>query len=324
MAAIKFKTGNGEATDIRDRIFTAYQEAKEDRDSMGLGASQAGKACDRQLWYNLRWAYTEVFEGRMLRLFQTGHIEEARVVKDLRAAGYEVEDLDPETGEQFRANALNGWLRGKTDGLVSGPFLPKGKGLLEVKSHNENSFKKLRNAAGGVRFAKPEHFIQMQIYMHVRKLKWCLYVAVNKNDDDIYPEIVNYDLTTVEVLADRIKPIIVADLAPPRAGKKEDDFTCKFCPFVPVCWQKTDARKTCRSCIHATMETEGPECVVCELKHSFLTKEEQLAGCGAHVYNPAMVAAKLLDGQQDPVTGAGRLRYEKADGTVYEVEVPGV
>lgn len=55
-----------------------------------LGASQIGKSCSRELWYNFRWVYSHIFEPRMYRLFQRGHFEEPRFTGYLEGIGCEV------------------------------------------------------------------------------------------------------------------------------------------------------------------------------------------------------------------------------------------
>jgi len=69
-----------------DAIYRAY-EAKADRTQRGyLGMSTMGNECDRAIWYAFRWAHPpEQLDGRKLRLFQTGHREEARMLDDLEA-----------------------------------------------------------------------------------------------------------------------------------------------------------------------------------------------------------------------------------------------
>jgi hypothetical protein len=47
-----------------------------------LGASLIGKECARQLWYTFRWVSSTSHRGQLLRLFRTGHLEEARMVSD--------------------------------------------------------------------------------------------------------------------------------------------------------------------------------------------------------------------------------------------------
>jgi len=78
-----------------------------------IGGSTIGHKCERYLWYRFRWAASpERFDGRMLRLFETGHLEEARMVGWLRDAGCVVHDIDPATGRQWKVLALGGHFKG--------------------------------------------------------------------------------------------------------------------------------------------------------------------------------------------------------------------
>lgn len=82
-----------------EAIYT-WWAGKLGRVSRRLGASQIGRECERQLWYGFRWATMgEAFDGRMLRLFNRGHREEAVFVEELRGIGCDVRDVDPSTGE---------------------------------------------------------------------------------------------------------------------------------------------------------------------------------------------------------------------------------
>ena len=58
-----------------------------------LGASSIGEECLRKIWMDWRGYGSVEFDGRMLRLFETGHLQEDRIVSDLKAAGYTVYEL---------------------------------------------------------------------------------------------------------------------------------------------------------------------------------------------------------------------------------------
>jgi hypothetical protein len=181
---------------ITGMIYAAYEADAENWDGLGFSMSELHNECERALWYQVRWAAArENFTGRMLRLFETGHREEARIIAELRRIGLEVHDVDPDTGKQFLARALAGHVRGKLDGMALGvPEAPAAWHVVEAKSHNDKSFKALVKAGvGKLREAKPEHWAQCQMYMHIRGLERCLYTATNKNDDSRWNDRVYYD-----------------------------------------------------------------------------------------------------------------------------------
>lgn len=95
-------------------------KAYDDGHRKHLGASLIGHDCARHLYYVFRWAKKEAFSGRMQRLFNRGHREEARFVEWLRGVGFEVWDVQPailhyhpESNSYFYAETFN-----PGDGLV--------------------------------------------------------------------------------------------------------------------------------------------------------------------------------------------------------------
>lgn len=89
-------------------IYASYEARQGDGFRDHLGASLIGKPCARALWYDFRWATPARHTGRILRLFETGQLEEARLVRDLRATDATVLEVDPDTGRQFRVEAHGG------------------------------------------------------------------------------------------------------------------------------------------------------------------------------------------------------------------------
>ena len=138
---------------------------------------------------------------------------------------------------------------GSGDGKVRGKGLPEGWGLLECKTHNDKSFKILQTKA--VLTAKPEHWVQMQIYMKYFGLKWALYIAVNKNDDELYCEIVYYREEVANGYADAAQRIIESQAAPKRLTEDPSWFECRYCAFREICHKGAPPQKNCRSCQYA-------------------------------------------------------------------------
>ena len=85
-----------------------------------LGASVIGRACAREVWYGFRWAKKPAFNGRMLRLFNRGHLEEPRMVALLKMIGVTVHQYDAR-GKQFRiGKGYKGHGGGGMDGVLYG------------------------------------------------------------------------------------------------------------------------------------------------------------------------------------------------------------
>lgn len=247
-----------------------------------LGASVMGGKCGRALWYGFRWATVPKFGARMLRLFNRGHLEEGRIISLLLMIGVQVYQQD-ENGKQYRISDVGGHFGGSGDGIGLGiPDLPPGTAcLLEFKTHNDKSFKKL--VAEGVRGAKFEHYVQMQIYMRKMGLAAALYVAVNKNDDDLWMEIVTLDTATSDQMLDRARTIILMKEAPPKINNSPGWFDCQWCDNKPVCHLGKAPARNCRTCKHSVPKEDGNwYCTNPGADPTPLSKDLQLTGCNAY------------------------------------------
>lgn len=78
-----------------DAINSKLEATQEDPRRRHLGGSVLGKKCPRAIWYGFRWAKKVLHKGRMLRLFNRGHREEARFVEWLRSVGVELYEFAP-------------------------------------------------------------------------------------------------------------------------------------------------------------------------------------------------------------------------------------
>ncbi len=241
-----------------------------------LGASMLGGECARALWYGFRWATRPSHSGRILRLFNRGHLEEARFIAMLLTIGCTVYQQDA-NGNQFRISDAGGHLGGSTDGVVVGvPDLPEGMpALTEFKTHGEKSFLKLKKE--GVKSAKFEHYVQMQLYMLKLKLTVALYMAVNKNTDEVYAEIVLFDSIIAERYLDRGIQLVFTEEAPKKLNESPGWFECSFCDHKKLCHLRGEPDKNCRTCEMSFPKTDGTW--ICRIHDAVIPKEVQLRGC---------------------------------------------
>ena len=266
---------------VLPHIGDAYR-GTEDGFRSHLGASVLGQECGRAIWYGFRWFTKPKFSGRILRLFNRGHLEEGRVIAALLTIGVQIFQQD-EHGKQFRISDIGGHFGGSGDGVAIGlPDLPSGTAaLLEFKTHNDKSFVKLEKE--GVRSAKFEHWVQMQTYMSKMGIPVALYVAVNKNDDNLWMELVYLDSASAEQFRDRARTIILLRQPPARISESPGWFACKWCDHAPVCHKKGVPEKNCRSCLHSEAREDGTwRCMNPGAEELVLSKEMQAAGCNAY------------------------------------------
>lgn len=243
-----------------------------------FGVSTSGRPCSRSLWYNWRWVGLKTFSGRMLRLFNRGHLEEARFVAMMRAAGITLYQSD-ENQKQFRIEMFGGHYGSAIDGVAIGiPDLPdpEMRCLAEFKTHNDKSFQKL--VREGVQKSKPEHYAQMVQYVDYWELDAALYLAVNKNDDTLYGELIPPSSGEAKFYRDRSQKIIFAPKIPPKFSESPDQFECRFCDHKMMChYQQGEVARNCRTCSEGLPQADGTW--VCAASGEILDKEAQKAGC---------------------------------------------
>lgn len=213
-----------------------------------LGASVIGERCDRRVWFAFRWFKRPNFPGRILRLFDTGKREELRLTTDLRNIGIELYDADPDTGEQINVK-YGRWIGGSLDGMAR--KVPLGGDrwhVVEMKTHNDKQFQILKKK--GVQESHRKHYIQMQIYMHLTGVDRALYVAKNKNDEEIYTERIHHDPALAAYELQRADRISLSRGRPTPIANNPADYRCKLCPFHGLCYTGDTPDKNCRTCKH--------------------------------------------------------------------------
>lgn len=296
-----------------EEIMAAYEAKAQDRRPNTLRPSELGHECARYLWYRFRWADTfETFEGRMLRLFETGHSQEDRLISDLRAVGAEVHARDPENPkDQIAMTMLHGHSKGFLDGVAGGvPHAAKDWCVVECKSHSDKSFKLLEK--DGVEIAKPQHYGQMQLYMKHHELEEALYLSVNKNTDQLYAEFVPFNARYAEALENKANSIIMLSTPPPRINANPTFFKCKMCSASAVCHAGELPPRSCRTCAWVD-PTENAGKWTCSLHKQVLDLDAQRRGCEDHRFNKHMVKGEIVE-----ETVNGNLIYQTEDGEVFE------
>jgi hypothetical protein len=229
-------------------------------------------------------AVVEKFPGRILRLFRRGQDEETKVVSDLRAIGINVQ----KTGANQSRVDFGCHVSGSIDGIIESgvPEAPKARHVLEIKTHGKKSFDDLEK--NGVQKSKPQHYVQMQMYMAGMGVDRALYYAVCKDDDRIYTERVKFDKAVAQRGVERGHRLVKAERMPPPLSTDSTWFECRFCAAHEFC-HKTQLTKevNCRTCTNSTARED--DTWHCEQYDVPLNFENQKQGCEAHVLHPDLV-----------------------------------
>lgn len=215
-----------------EKIHARLDEAiliKRDKPRTYLGASVLGTECARQIWYYINDP-KDVEDPVTLRKFKVGHYLEPMLVELFKNAGYKLFC----TGDD-QIGFEDGKIAGHADGVILGidgdeetPY------LLEFKTANSFYFKEFQKK--GIS-ANEKYLGQVQIYMNKFKLKKCLFVVMNKDTQELYLEIVNYDEFEAVRLIERGHHILSMKEAPEKHYPASNYFKCRFCQWRKTCWE---------------------------------------------------------------------------------------
>ena len=259
-----------------------------------LGCSIVGHPCDRWLWLSFRFAVKPSFSGRVLRMFRRGRNEEATIIDDLRSIGIKVRALEEQMRVEFGSH-----LSGSVDSILDAgvPGAVKTPHIAEFKTHSAKSFADVQKQ--GVEKSKFEHYVQCQLYMAGTGIHRCLYIAICKDNDEIYTERIVYDKIFANKYIDRGQRIALADRMPPPISTDPSWYQCKFCPAFSMCHEAQPTREVnCRTCAHSTAKPNSTW--DCERYESDdIPLEWQVRGCESHVLHPDVVHWKRKDGPNE-------------------------
>jgi hypothetical protein len=210
-----------------------------------LGASRLGVACERALQFEYAKApidHGREIPGRMLRIFERGHVVEDLMAAWLKGAGFDLRTRNAK-GEQFGFSALDGRLQGHADGvIVAGPEGFAYPALWENKCLGNKAWRDL--AKNRLAVSKPVYAAQVAIYQAYLELAEhpALFTAVNADTMEIYTELVPFDAALAQRMSDRAVKVITATEAGellPRAFHDPTHFECRMCAWAHRCWSMT-------------------------------------------------------------------------------------
>jgi len=227
--------------DVNKHIDVAFAKARAAEPKREyVGASAVGDECLRKLQYGyMQVPLDQEPEGKMLRIWRTGHVFEAEVGHWLKMAGFKLQTIDPETRKQFGFTVLNDDGQGHFDGIVTdGPLDLAYPFLWECKALNEKNWQPIKK--NGLAIGKPIYAGQMAIGQgYLNLLNPGMFTALNKATSELHHELVPFDQKLAQQMSDRMALVVQAsrdEQLLPRAYASEDNFRCKLCDWKKSCW----------------------------------------------------------------------------------------
>lgn len=285
-------TSHGDRTTAEaiDAHMVRLQAREQRRGYMGM--SFIGNPCDRYLWLMYRWMDGPVEEGRLVRIFKRGDLEEIIMSTYLDAVGVKLSHTsNPALGDEGQLEVVDGLCKGHIDGLIEGGVreYPDEPMIWENKTSNRKAFADLEK--NRVKATHPEHYTQMQCYMKKAReltgldIRRAFYTATCKDDDRIYTEFVPYDEEFATRKLERANLIGVQNSIPPRLSDDATDFRCRMCRFYWFCHEgKMTKEVNCRTCTYSTARADGTW--ICEKANRALPEERQRKALDCHIFLP--------------------------------------
>ncbi|HWI47149.1 MAG TPA: YqaJ viral recombinase family protein [Rummeliibacillus sp.] len=193
-----------------------------------IGASSIGGDCLRKIWYQFKGEKGEEFTPRTKRILEVGKALERLILHWLVDAGVKIEFPTPYNKELWYCDPDNEFFQGHLDA-----FMPNFAAVLEIKTAKDSSFNKL--VKEGVQKWSKEYYAQIQSYMGMSGFHSAYILVLNKDNSELYDELINFDAEFYETLRQKAKMIYDATVAPPRVHGSPLWWQCKLCKYNKVC-----------------------------------------------------------------------------------------
>ena len=258
-----------------------------------LGMSQIGNPDERMLWLNFRWCLEpNQFEPRVSRIMDLGTVLEDIIVGYLE----KVKELEVFTkdkkGNQYTASLLGDHFSGHIDGVIKNVPDNLEPMILEIKTANDKRFNNLVSEGSYERWSM-EYEAQVHCYMGAFNLDKSLALVYNKNNSEIYTEVIAKDEEIYQSMLIKAERIITSE-QPPESLVPETDWRIKSMAkgSRDVYMQRAyPAKKNCRNCKYSKplIDVSGATWVCNKGQRKLLNPKMQAKACENHEWITGLV-----------------------------------
>ena len=207
--------------ELIDQFYLDREREKEERERVRFYVSESGK-CPRAIFFRFKRAPKKELEAERLRVFEFGNHIQQIVLRPLFSKGIVRTTEVPISPQEI--------ISGRADIIISDaqgqPW------VVEVKSiSGKMNFEKMEKPM-------PEHYEQLQLYLHYFKIPKGVILYVNKDTLQLKEFIYNYDENFVKLLIKRfekLKSKIESNIVPSRLSDYPENWQCKGCEYREIC-----------------------------------------------------------------------------------------
>jgi len=280
-----------------------------EKDRIYLGMSQIGEECWRKLFYSFRKVKKTKIPAKNIRAIEDGYLQESVMAERLRFLLYiELYTEDPKNpGNQIGFDLLLGHFRGHCDGIIKGiKEAPRTWHVWEHKSVNEKKFNKLKKIREDLLNEKKVlkewdiiYYVQAQIYMHCSQLERHYLTVTTPGGRDYVSIRTNYNKKDAESIIEKAKIIIFDNWhIPAKISQKREFYKCKWCDYQEICHDGVFPDINCKTCRYLEPIKDGKN--KCLFLDEIIDENKLFHNkCKNHLYNPALINAKLIEQQED-------------------------
>jgi CRISPR/Cas system-associated exonuclease Cas4 (RecB family) len=206
--------------EIIDKFYLDREREKEDKERTRFYISESGK-CPRAIFFRFKRAPKKEFEAERLRIFEFGNHIQQMVLRPLESLG----------------------LVETTEVSIPPQQIISGRADIILSINGERYVVDVKSISGRMNLAKmekpmPDHYEQVQLYLHFFKIKKGILLYVNKDTQELKDFVFDYDPYLAEKLLKRFENLklkIESNIIPARLSDYPINWQCQSCEYREIC-----------------------------------------------------------------------------------------
>jgi CRISPR/Cas system-associated exonuclease Cas4 (RecB family) len=206
--------------EIIDKFYLDREREKEDKERTRFYISESGK-CQRAIFFRFKRAPKKEFEAERLRIFEFGNHIQQMILRPLESLG----------------------LVETTEVSIPPQQIISGRADIILSINGERYVVDVKSISGRMNLAKmekpmPDHYEQVQLYLHFFKIKKGILLYVNKDTQELKDFVFDYDPYLAENLLKRFENLklkIESNIIPARLSDYPINWQCQSCEYREIC-----------------------------------------------------------------------------------------